>query len=67
MNTSLEYQLEKALLSFCKPEQVMAMMEDVGRGIKPTHYLRIENQLPDEELAGGQDTIGSLYYEPGWA
>ncbi len=51
---TLEMQLEKVLLSFCKPEHVITMMNEIGRGIKPT--ITRENQLPDEELSIGHDT-----------
>lgn len=42
------------MLSFCKPEHVITVMNDIGRGIKPTSTR--ENQLPDEELSVGHDT-----------
>ncbi|KAL7378445.1 hypothetical protein ABVT39_013846 [Epinephelus coioides] len=53
---TLELQLQKVLLSFCKPEHVITMMDEIGRGIKPTLYSARENQLPDEELSVGHDT-----------
>lgn len=53
---TLELQLQKVLLSFCKPEHVITIMDEIGRGIKPTLYSAWENQLPDEELSVGHDT-----------
>ena len=53
---TLELQLQKVLLSFCKPEHVITIMDDIGRGIKPTLYSARENQLHDEELSVGHDT-----------
>lgn len=53
---TMELQLQKVLLSFCKPEHVITMMDEIGRGIKPTLYSARENQPPDEELSVGHDT-----------
>ncbi len=50
--TTLEMQLEKVLLSFCKPEHVITMMNEIG--IKPV--ITREYKLPDEELSIGHDT-----------
>lgn len=51
---TLELQLEKLLLSFCKSEHAITVMNDIGKGIKPTSTR--ENQLLDEELSIGHDT-----------
>nr|XP_057926630.1 uncharacterized protein LOC131128085 [Doryrhamphus excisus] len=53
---TLELQLQKLLLAFCKPERVVEMMEEVKRGHQPTLYQSGEHQLPDEELCIGHDT-----------
>ncbi|XP_054628073.1 uncharacterized protein LOC129179194 isoform X1 [Dunckerocampus dactyliophorus] len=53
---TLELQLQKLLLAFCKPECVVEMMEEVKGGHQPTLYQSSEHQLPDEELCIGHDT-----------
>lgn len=53
---TLEQQLHKILISFCKPEHVITMMSKIKRGIKPALYSKRENQLPDNELSIGQET-----------
>ncbi|MGH0166722.1 UNVERIFIED_CONTAM: hypothetical protein FKN15_053746 [Acipenser sinensis] len=54
--STLEKQLQQILLCFCKPEQVVAIMKNVGRGLKPTDHNKMENQLSDEELGVGHET-----------
>lgn len=40
---TLELQLQKVLISFCEPEHVITMIDETGRGSKPTLYSARKN------------------------
>lgn len=52
---TLELQLQKVLLSLCKPENVITMMDEIGRGIKPTLCSTVQgktsNLMRNSQLA----------------
>lgn len=55
---TLELQLQKILLSFCKPEAVITLMNEISTGVKPN--ITREMQLLDEEISIGHETIAFI-------